>query len=382
MSPSKIYIHDDWNPFNTNYDADISILEFEKGKIIFNERSAYIQPICLWDSAVEPPGNRGTVTGWGKSEDTTKIHENIPKKLEVQIQTNEDCFFSSDSLIQLSSKRTFCAGLQNGSGVCFGDSGSGLFVNVNGVSYVKGIVSSSLITATKDCDVSRNAVYTNVLSFRDWIDEITGLHPSSSETVKEIECHFSVNIWAYFNKKINCCWIESRVIDSEPSMLNAQRDDTILGFDARSNKNVKFLPGNIGEKFPKLEGLAVWDCALTVVRERYFKGLKKLKYLNLAKNEISIVEKDAFRDLASLDYLGLDYNKIQTLDARAFETLINLTNAFLNYNQIKSLNPNIFDKCRKLTWLDLSGSVCINKYYFANSFDAIKADLSKKCKLK
>lgn len=91
------------------------------------------------------------------------------------------------------------------------------------------------------------------------------------------------------------------------------------------------------------------------------------------------MEKGAFKDLTSLDYLGLDYNKIQTLDARAFETLINLTNAFLNFNQIKSLNPNTFDKCRKLTWLDLSGSVCINKYYFPNSFDAIKADLTAKC---
>lgn len=254
LSPSKIYIHDDWNPFNTNYDADISILEFENGKISFNERSAYIQPICLWDSPAEPPGSKGTVTGWGKSEDTTKIHENIPKKLEVEIQTNEDCFFSSDSLIQLSSKRTFCAGLQNGSGVCFGDSGSGLFVNVNGVAYLKGIVSSSLVTATKNCDVSRNAVYTDVLAFRDWINKITGLHALSSASVKEVECHFDENIWTYFNKKINCCWIESRVIDSEHAVLNAPRDDSVLGFDARSNKNVKFLPGNIGEKFPKLEG--------------------------------------------------------------------------------------------------------------------------------
>lgn len=174
LSPRRIDIHDDWNPFNTNYDADIAILEFEEGKIVLNGQSAYIQPICLWGSEAAKFAGKGTVTGWGKSEDETKIHENLPKKLEVEIQTNEDCFLSTDSLLQLSSKRTFCAGLQNGSGVCFGDSGSGLFVNVKGVSYSKGIVSSSLLTATKSCDVSRNAIYTNVFAFREWIDEITG----------------------------------------------------------------------------------------------------------------------------------------------------------------------------------------------------------------
>lgn len=153
-----------------SFDADISLLEFEAGIIQFG---ANVQPICLWDSEKEPTAKEGIVTGWGRSEDKTREHQNLPKLLTVPIQTNEQCFLGTQALVELSSIRTFCAGLGNGSGVCSGDSGGGMFIKLGIVHYLRGIVSSSLIK-NNECDVSRNAVYTNVLKFRDWIDGITG----------------------------------------------------------------------------------------------------------------------------------------------------------------------------------------------------------------
>lgn len=177
LSPIKISIHDDWNHLTTSYDADISLLEFQNNKIHFGD---FIQPICLWSSVNEPTVTSGVVTGWGKSEDPTKIHENVPKVISAPIQTNELCFLDSKSLVDLSSIRTFCAGLRNGSGVCSGDSGGGLFIKVNGVFYLKGIVSSSLI---KDggCDVSKNAVYTNVPKFNDWVEKTANIILSTTQ---------------------------------------------------------------------------------------------------------------------------------------------------------------------------------------------------------
>lgn len=173
LSPKKIIIHDDWNQHHTDYDADIALLEFQRGKIIFSADSLYIQPICLWDSGAEPPSvEKGIVTGWGKSEDQSKLHENEPKLLKVLIQSNEECVYDERELFDLTSLRTFCAGLQDGSGVCHGDSGGGLFIKINGVYYLKGIVSSSLLK-NENCDVSRNAVYTNVIKFKPWIDAKT-----------------------------------------------------------------------------------------------------------------------------------------------------------------------------------------------------------------
>lgn len=36
LKPKAIIIHEDWNAFTVDYDADISLLEFEKGKININ----------------------------------------------------------------------------------------------------------------------------------------------------------------------------------------------------------------------------------------------------------------------------------------------------------------------------------------------------------
>lgn len=168
-SPKKIFIHDDWNHLNDRFDADIALLEFLPNKIHFSE---FIQPICLWGTKTEPVVTEGIVTGWGKSEDSSKIHENKPKMITAPILTNEKCFLETKSLVDLSSERTFCAGLGNGSGVCSGDSGGGLFFKENDVFYLHGLVSSSLFKDF-DCDVSKKAVYTSVPKFRLWIEEIT-----------------------------------------------------------------------------------------------------------------------------------------------------------------------------------------------------------------
>lgn len=169
----EIYLHENWNPETARYDSDLALLEFEPESIHFNR---FVQPICLWNSGEEPAVTEGVVTGWGQSEDEAKDHEDIPKLVKALIQTNEDCFFTEGQAdhVHVSSKRTFCAGLRNGSGICEGDSGGGLFIKVDGISYLKGIVSSSSVNAHDGCDVSINAIYTNVLKFRDWIKSTVG----------------------------------------------------------------------------------------------------------------------------------------------------------------------------------------------------------------
>lgn len=170
LTPKEICIHDEWNHLITRFDADVSLLKFEDGAIHFNK---FVHPICLWHSKNDPNVTEGVVTGWGRSQNTSRPHENLPNLVKAMIQTNEDCFLEEEKLLPLSSKRTFCAGLRNGSGVCVGDSGAGLFIEVDGVYYLRGIVSSSVINGG-GCDVWKNAVYTNVLKFDGWIkDTIT-----------------------------------------------------------------------------------------------------------------------------------------------------------------------------------------------------------------
>lgn len=168
LSPETIVVNDDWNANVARYDADIAMLIFEDGYIPFTR---YVQPVCLWTQAIPMAETTGMVSGWGKSEDHSRLHEEIPKKIEIPMKTNEDCLIKSPHLVEIFSKRTFCAGLEDGSGVCLGDSGNGFIVKVGGVSYLRGIVSSSLLSGIS-CDVTNSAIYTDVLKFGDWIKNV------------------------------------------------------------------------------------------------------------------------------------------------------------------------------------------------------------------
>ena len=141
-----------------------------EGKIGFDN---YIQPICLVTAGVNIEiSNNGVVVGFGKSEDDTKTHENIPKIIETPIHDNIDCFLKQYELAKLSSKRTFCGGTGNGVGVCSGDSGSGLVVLHGGSYYLRGIVSSSLRGYKYGCDVDSFSVFTDVLKYNTWVNDI------------------------------------------------------------------------------------------------------------------------------------------------------------------------------------------------------------------
>lgn len=163
---TEIAIHPDWDIESESFDADISILTLAK-QVQF---TAFIQPICLVepDSAIAKIFS-GIVVGYGKSEDETKRHENIPKVITTPIHSNYKCFLKGYDLIKLSSERTFCGGYGNGSGVCLGDSGFGLYVSDKNVFYLRGVLSSALIGGPYHCDVYSYAVYTDTPKYYDWI---------------------------------------------------------------------------------------------------------------------------------------------------------------------------------------------------------------------
>lgn len=118
--PNDIIVHPDWKPYGHRYDADIAIIILD-GKV---EITSTISPVCLWSNS-EPKTEKGIVVGWGKSE-SGAAYENTPKELEVFIRSNEDCFLKDMKFAAISSPNTFCAGRDEKSGPCQGDSGSGL----------------------------------------------------------------------------------------------------------------------------------------------------------------------------------------------------------------------------------------------------------------
>jgi len=158
------HIHHDWNPYIDSFDADIAILELSN-QIHFDQ---YIQPICLAEPGSEVASiNVGYVVGFGKSERTDK--EEIARLVETPIHSYRVCGTNSSDHQPLLSNRGFCGGYANGTGVCTGDSGSGLIVEYEGIYYLRGIVSSSLGGSIEGCNLYQYSIFTDILGFFGWI---------------------------------------------------------------------------------------------------------------------------------------------------------------------------------------------------------------------
>ena len=158
-------VHDKWNPHAPTFDYDIAMLELAV-KATF---SHFVHTVCLWEYPEKPNQVEGIVGGWGKADNSSNTNEDMPKKLTVPIHDNEDCLRAFPGLIKITSKRTLCACSSDESGVCFGNSGGGLVISHDNFYFLRGIVSASIIRGGF-CDVSKYAVYTDILKYKDWIN--------------------------------------------------------------------------------------------------------------------------------------------------------------------------------------------------------------------
>lgn len=131
-------------------------------------------------------------------------------------------------------------------------------------------------------------------------------------------------------------------VGDEEFTLSYSTDPTIAAFKIDDEKGVKFLPTNLSITLPDLIVFQVWNCSVTSVNGNHFKGLSKLKSLNLAHNKVQNVSSDAFIDLVSLEKLGLSNNRIQFLAENTFASLRSLRRLFLENNEIQVLHPKIF----------------------------------------
>ena len=162
-------MHPEWNTLTEAFDADIAVVVLENDAV-FNK---YIHPICVTTPNTNIAAiTTGIVVGYGRSEDQTKFHENIPKALISPITNNRECFSVNRDLAKISSGRTFCGGPGKGVGVCNGDSGSGLFVTNGSLYYLRGVVSSSLKGGPYECNVDTYSVFTDATKYINFIKSI------------------------------------------------------------------------------------------------------------------------------------------------------------------------------------------------------------------
>jgi Leucine rich repeat len=152
------------------------------------------------------------------------------------------------------------------------------------------------------------------------------------------------------------CNIENQSIDNHGYIITPARDATVKTFNIRNNKNVKFIPDNVGDTFPQLIAFQIWNCSLEVVEGFPFKSMHELQLLNLGSNHIVYIESGAFDQLIKLERIQLNNNKIEHLMLQTFIGLSNLEHLYLNKNQIRFLNEQIFESLVSLRSIYLSNN--------------------------
>lgn len=150
------------------YAHDIGLLKLN-GQATYTN---YIQPVCLWD---ELPGQKilfqsGYVVGWGFTE-KGNIPAEILREAQMPVVEAAQCLDSNRAVFgEFLSPTNFCAGYRNGTSVCSGDSGSGMFVKINGLWKIRGLVSLGVKAEnTATCNPKDYVLFTDVLRYVDWI---------------------------------------------------------------------------------------------------------------------------------------------------------------------------------------------------------------------
>lgn len=162
---NRIITHPEWDSNDSmRYTNDISIIKLKK-HLKFSE---FIRPICITPHKSLNNFKYGTLIGWGDIDDNHK-YENISSTLELSILNLKECLLDYYLLGQIAWTKSFCAG-QNGAGACVGDSGSGLYVEVDDQFYLRGIVSSSYM---KSCSSNHMTVFTDISLYYDFMFDVS-----------------------------------------------------------------------------------------------------------------------------------------------------------------------------------------------------------------
>lgn len=123
-----------------------------------------------------------------------------------------------------------------------------------------------------------------------------------SATTKQVACE---KIGLLYNYGPKTCYMQEATIDSPGNLIKHQRDLTIKNLEFYFNREIRFLPIKVHEKFPNLMMISANYCSIKTVAKENFEKLNKLERLYLSGNHIEEIVQNCFEDLTQLEYLHL-----------------------------------------------------------------------------
>ncbi|XP_035902644.1 uncharacterized protein LOC118507748 isoform X1 [Anopheles stephensi] len=168
LNAKDVILHPSFS--GTKIDNDIALIKLATNITM----TKFVQPVCLWnkDDSTEVGkivGKNGTIVGFGFTE--VKAVSSTLKQTLVGVVDSLTCIESNREVFgnQLTANM-ICARGQEGASACSGDSGGGMFFEIEGKWYVRGIVSFiPQLSVDGLCDSSSYTAFTDVTKYIDWI---------------------------------------------------------------------------------------------------------------------------------------------------------------------------------------------------------------------
>jgi len=186
----------------------------------------------------------------------------------------------------------------------------------------------------------------------DGIEAGVHLPGKTDKDVRRVESsgHIMVNIPTMICNN----FINTEEIDLNSCSIGTIDEDSLRGckklklLNLERNQISKIDENSFTEN-PELEFIELWSNQLTSLPENLFINQQKLQYLAMDSNRLVDIPSTVFKPLRSLKTINLSSNGIPTLNPEWFETLNDLENLYLHFNQIEDLPEGIFSHMSKLT---------------------------------
>jgi Leucine-rich repeat (LRR) protein len=142
---------------------------------------------------------------------------------------------------------------------------------------------------------------------------------------------------------------------------------TVVQFESPSQIN--FLPKEILNDFPRLNGIMIWSCkTFATIRDNLFsEEFGTIQYLFLRNNKIATIAANAFQHLPKLKWISLSYNQLRSLPHQIFKNNPEMKVIWLHGNNINSITPDFFKNLNKLKYVDFEANECANKEFGCES---------------
>ena len=166
-SVTKVIIHDGYDTWL--FENDIAILKLSTLMVY----SKWIQPICLTTNELPFESLIGVFPGWDLNEHG--VQPDHLRKGSFPIRLQKECRTTSNRISPMANfvnENNFCAGFENGTTKCRGDSGGGLVFKYENQWFLKGVASVGVtLVENAMCDPLGLGLFTDVVKFIDWIEE-------------------------------------------------------------------------------------------------------------------------------------------------------------------------------------------------------------------